>query len=124
MPVIEVSNGELLDRVSVLEIKRARLSASVQLSFVESELQGLLDSANSLLAMNEVARLYESLMRTNQEIWDGMQFIYDTEAQWNEQLMHVTLSIIELNKRRAQFKRDIDVATGSNQREAKTFFEE
>lgn len=124
MPVIEVSNGELLDRVSVLEIKRAQLSASVQLAFVESELEGLIDCANSLLAMNEVARLYELLMRTNQEIWDGMQFIYDTEAQWNEQLTHVTLSIIELNKRRAQLKRDIDVATGSDQREAKTFFEE
>lgn len=118
---MEISNGELLDRLSILQIKSERLDDS-QTQFVTREIDQLHKQAIPLMASTEVAALYENLLEANRTMWDAMQAVYDWNGPRNESYTSAVRNIIDTNADRAVAKRKIDLITESPLREAKSFF--
>ena len=64
------SIGELLDKVSILNIKRVMITDTEKLSMVKGELQELMDVATPFLENKEVEELYDLLLMVNKNLWD------------------------------------------------------
>ena len=124
MPLVNISNGELLDRLSILEIKLAQLNDKDALGWVSKEIEPLRLQARDLLEHEILVDLYEELLLANLDMWNAMQLIYDWSTEINEEYVSIIVSIIDVNQKRAGIKRAVDELTGSEIREAKSFFEE
>jgi hypothetical protein len=123
MILISISHGELMDRLSILEVKSHKLQNDVQISYVLSEIQELKEISTPLLLDETVKSKYDSLKLVNEKMWDSMQEIYDWEGPTQvQQYNEVIVAIIEVNKQRATLKREIDVHMNSTKFEAKSFF--
>jgi hypothetical protein len=120
MALIEISNGELLDRLSILIIKANVLTdqkPQIQADFAEIEVY-----ASNLLAVPDIQELFDKLMAVNRTIWTAMQGVYDWHGPRDASFVDHVVTIIDENQTRARLKRDIDIATASRFREAKSFF--
>jgi hypothetical protein len=120
MPQVEISNGELLDRYSILLIKSERLTNQVKV--LAPDLESTRGQAGALLGDPGISSLFADLLAVNQRIWDAMQAIYDWRGNRNDEFVSHVFAIIEENQERARIKRAIDVASRSTLREAKSFF--
>jgi len=123
MILISISHGELMDRLSILEVKSRKLHNDAQNSYVLSEIQELKQIAEPLLLDKIVKIKYEELELVNEKMWDSMQEVYDWQGATNVQKYNdVIVAIIEVNKERAILKREIDLHMNSTKLEAKSFF--
>jgi len=120
MPQVEISNGELLDRYTILLIKAERLRD--QLDILAPDLESTQGLADEILGDPRVSSLFADLLAVNQRIWDAMQAIYDWRGDRTDAFVLHVIAIIEDNQERALIKRAIDVASQSKLREAKSFF--
>jgi hypothetical protein len=118
---IEVSNGELLDKLSILEIKVSKISETVKLNNINKELVILQEAAKSVLPM--VPTLYSDLLRVNARLWDIEDHIRNLESnqQFDAGFVETARSVYHLNDERARIKREIDVITGSELLEEKSY---
>ena len=118
---IEVSNGELLDKLSILEIKVSKISDPVKLNNINKELVILQETAESVLPM--VRTLYADLLRVNACLWAIEDHIRDLEShqQFDAGFVETARSVYHLNDERARIKREIDVITGSELIEEKSY---
>lgn len=123
MPHIDISNGELLDRLSILLIKKERLPDSPQGKFVENEYSVLHEQSKELRNNPVISKLYDRIRELNVQMWDCMQKIYDWDSAVDEVYVATVVAIIEVNKERAFIKKAIDENTNSTMREAKSFFQ-
>jgi hypothetical protein len=121
---VEVSAGELFDRITVLRLKAARLASSEGGARVRAELESLercwrdaCDPAEDLLAaMGELSSINESLWRAEDDIR-----LLEDRGQFGPQFVDVARSICRLNDRRAGVKRRISTIYGSASCEEKVY---
>lgn len=123
MPMVEVSIGELLDKVSILEIKLQYIEDSEQRNWIAYELSTLEPQSSVYLATDSILRQYVTLKSVNLEMWHAMEAVYRWEHDKDTEYMHLIEQIIEVNKRRAEVKANIDSIGGSTIREAKSFMQ-
>lgn len=124
MPRVEVSNGELLDKWTILQIKLERLKDVHQLDNVTRELASL-ESEVNLVSLNEkVMTIRGSLFSINLDIWDLMEKIYLKGNSSDAEYLQLTLEITILNQKRAFAKKAIDIESRSLLSESKSFFED
>ncbi len=123
MPTIEIPDSELLDRLSILMVKRTYLKSDAQLKVVQKDIEYLQKISEQLLLNASVQDLYTELLRVNDQMWVAMEHTYQWEGPRNELFEDIILQIIEVNKERAFIKQEIDNLLGSELREAKSFFE-
>jgi len=118
---IEVSNGELLDKLSILEIKLTRLSDPDQLRNIRHDHANLLLAGQELLV--KVRPLYEELLRINTGLWEIEDRIREMESrkQFGSEFVETARSVYRLNDERSRLKRMIDAGTGSIVREEKLY---
>ena len=115
-PVVPVSWGELLDKIAILEIKRARLRAPAAVANAERELAALNDAlAVAGPAQAELAELRAALAAVNERLWDIEDGIRDCEARGDFGPAFVALarSVYHQNDERGRIKRAINVLLGS-----------
>ena len=123
MPYVEVSNGELLDRVSILRIKLDRISEDWQRQNIQRELAPLDEQAAPLFADANVVNEYRALDEANRLMWDSMQSVYEWEGPFSDEISEAVIRVVKVNKDRAFAKARIDEVTNSKLREAKSFFD-
>ncbi len=118
---IEVSNGELLDKLSILEIKVSKISEPVKLSNIKKELLILQEAAEWVLPM--VPTLYADLRVVNGRLWDIEDHIRNLESdqQFDAGFVETARSVYHLNDERARIKREINMITGSELIEEKSY---
>lgn len=122
MPEIEVSPGELVDRITILRVKAKFLKSTPQHSLVSGELEKLLRIAEPFLRLKSVAEAVAALEAVNTEMWVAMERIYQWSEEQDEEYTRTVTHIIEVNRERAFLKRAVDEATGNSPGEAKSFF--
>ena len=122
MPLIEVSNGDLADKLSILEIKKLNLSNPEQLKYVETDLLQLRKEFMKLEITDEVSQCFEKLFEENLRIWKLMQKIFENDFQNSETYELLARETVACNINRAHLKRTFDLLTQSNLREEKSFF--
>jgi hypothetical protein len=115
-PMIPVSWGELLDKISILEIKRRNISAADKLTHVCDELAALYEVCERLLPREaRVDALVSELKAINAELWDleDRLRVLDRAAIHDERFVGVARVIRVRNDRRAQIKLAINEVTRS-----------
>jgi hypothetical protein len=118
---VPVSVGELIDKITILEIKSERIKDPDKLENVRREL-GLLQATwdESPLSGQDVSELKAGLKQVNETLWEIEDFIRvkEMERAFDEQFIELARSVYVNNDRRAALKRQLNEATGS------TLFEE
>ncbi|MDQ1902256.1 hypothetical protein RAH32_17685 [Paracoccus sp. WLY502] len=109
-PLAPVSWGELLDKITILEIKAVRISDTAARANVDRELVLLRDVAEPVLPQPGLAVLIDSLRRVNLELWQIEDDIRAKEAaaQFDAEFIALARSVYLKNDRRAALKRDIN----------------
>ena len=123
MPMVEISNGELADKWTILEIKVSLLTNPAQLKNLSIEVSRLEPMARELSENSEVRFLINQLKETNLTIWNLMEKLYKLNTKMKLEYVELTIEITQHNQRRAFLKKEIDVLSKSSFTEAKSFFE-
>ncbi len=121
---VPVSVGEVVDKVTILEIKSERIADEAKLANIRAELAqlrplvsgGVFDSA-------EVTALFEGLRAVNGALWDIEDNIRAEEAagRFGERFVELARAVYVTNDRRAELKKKINLATGSDLVEEKSY---
>jgi hypothetical protein len=122
--LVEIAIGELADKISILEIKQARLTDCQQLNNVDNELQTLRHAWSKQLKCTGILEaLCDDLRAVNTALWDIEDDIRKLEASGDFGARFVTLarSVYTTNDRRAAIKREINNVSGSRLREEKSY---
>lgn len=123
---IEISPGELLDRIVILEIKQRRLVEAAKRANVISELERLKRVQTQTISVDDdLSRLCIELEHINDEIWVLTDKVYERRRQGlvDAALAELCMRAFDLNRDRAQVKRRIDDRLGSRIREEKSYGE-
>lgn len=121
---IEISPGELLDRITILEIKSERIADRAKQRNIRSELdrmRGIRD--RELMATSAIDALTDELRRINERLWELTDDVYArrAEGRLDRDLIDVCLRAFDLNRDRAKIKRRIDDELNSDILEEKAF---
>ena len=122
--IVEVSVGELLDKISILEIKQGKIKDPEKLKFINNELSILKNQLENNVKSNEkLNSLYESLKKINAKLWviedDKRQC--EKDKDFGEKFIKLSRDIHFLNDERAQIKLSINEHTGSKIKEIKEY---
>ena len=122
--LVEVSVGELLDKISILEIKQEKIKDPEKLKFINSEHSILKDQLdNNVKSDEKLNTLFQSLKDINAKLWviedDKRQ--YEKEKDFTEKFIKVSRDVHFLNDDRAKIKLEINNLTGSKIKEIKEY---
>ncbi|MCH1533465.1 MAG: DUF6165 family protein [Schleiferiaceae bacterium] len=124
---IEVSNGEILDKVSILEIKLERIKDVEKLRNIRNERDALEDAVQLIAAASKSAEKYSAalvaLRSTNEALWDVEDALRLKEKvkDFGSTFVDLSRKVYVLNDRRAGLKSTINNLTGSSLREEKSY---
>ena len=121
---IEVSAGEFLDKMTILEIKSERIQDQTKVENVQKEL-GLLRDAweASPLSRMDVSTQLKALKEVNEALWDIEDKIRRKEAvqDFSDEFVQLARSVYQTNDRRAAIKRELNGILGSDLVEEKSY---
>ena len=122
--IVEVSVGELLDKISILEIKQEKIKDSEKLKFILDEHSILKDQLeNNVKSDEKLENLFHSLKEINAKLW----VIEDDKRQceknkdFGEKFIKLSRDVHFLNDDRAKIKLEINNHTGSKIKEIKEY---
>ena len=122
--IVEVSIGELLDKISILEIKQGKIKDPEKLKFINNEhsiLKNQLDK--NVKSDNKLNDLYQSLKEINSKLWviedDKRQC--EKDKNFGEKFIKLSRDVHFLNDNRANIKLEINNHTGSKIKEIKDY---
>ena len=123
IPFIPISWGELLDKITILEIKELKISAIIAKENIRKELKYLLDIANLSNMSEEVQSLKTELKNVNLNLWDVEDCIRDKElaGEFDKVFIELARSVYRLNDVRAKIKRSINSILRSELVEEKSY---
>ncbi len=121
-----ISLGELIDKITILEIKAVNIDDAAKLKNVTHELDVLNAKVNSLLddaGQTKLAPLKQSLKDINQELWVIEDDIRDCERakDFSDKFIQLARAVYFTNDKRAAVKKDINLAFGSELVEEKSY---
>jgi len=122
--LVEVSVGELLDKISILEIKKEKIKDPEKLRFINEEYGVLKDQFNKNLKSDEkIDSLFNSLKEINSELWviEDNKRLCEKNSDFGQQFIKLSRDIHFLNDNRAKIKLEINNHTGSKIREIKEY---
>ena len=122
--LVEVSVGELLDKISILEIKKEKISNMESLEFINREYAVLKEQLNKNVKSDEkLNKLFESLKKINAKLWgiEDQKRLYEKNSDFGENFIKVSRDIHFLNDDRSKIKLEINKYTGSKIREIKEY---
>jgi hypothetical protein len=121
---VPVSPGELIDKLTILEIKSERMSDAKKVANVKLELKLLSDTwAQSEYAKIDISKEWSELKRINAELWDIEDKIRDEERhqRFGEEFIRLARAVYFINDDRAAVKRKINDKLGSKIVEEKSY---
>ena len=118
-----MSIGELLDKITILNIKRVMVSDLEKVANVKRELIELMDMGSTFLSQPKVEELYDRLMVVNKNLWDVEDQLrkMELEKKFDEDFILKARSVYQLNDRRYQIKNEINILLGSDILEVKQY---
>ena len=122
--LVEVSVGELLDKISILEIKKKKIKDLEKLKFINDEYNILKDQLNKNVKSNEkLEKLFQSLKEINARLWviEDDKRLCEKNSDFGDKFIKLSRDIHFLNDERAKIKLEINNHTGSKIKEIKEY---
>ena len=122
--LVEVSVGELLDKISILEIKKEKISNPDSLKFINNEYDILKDQFNkNVKADDKLNELFKSLKEINGKLWiiEDDKRMCEKNSDFGEKFIKLSRDIHFLNDSRSKIKLKINNHTGSKIKEIKEY---
>ena len=118
---IEVSNGEIIDKLTIIQIKLERIKNKVKQANLQKEYNKLIKTSSSIISISDP--LYKSLYEVNCELWDIEDHIRDLERKkdFGNDFISTARAIYIKNDKRAELKREINIKTSSGLIEEKSY---
>jgi len=118
---IEVSNGELIDKLTIIQIKLERIKDPQKLKNLKKEYDVLKKATSSVLKTSDP--LYKALYEVNCELWDIEDHIRDLERKkdFGNDFISTARSVYFKNDKRSEIKKEINVRTASGLFEEKSY---
>tara|TARA_Y100000992_G_scaffold121941_1_gene79913 strand:+ start:242 stop:631 length:390 start_codon:yes stop_codon:yes gene_type:complete len=122
--LVEISVGELLDKISILKIKKEKIKDTDKLKFVDDEYNILKDQLGKNIKVdNKLNQLFDSLKDVNSKLWiiEDEKRLYEKNSDFGEKFIKVSRDIHFLNDERSKIKLEINNYTGSKIKEIKQY---
>ena len=122
----EISIGELLDKISILEIKKEKINNKEDLEEVNKEYKILKDIQNlSIKLEGKIEELFISIKNTNLSLWavEDKLRIHEQQKDFGNDFIKLAREVYFHNDKRSKIKSEINKISGSNIREIKQYVE-
>ena len=122
--LVEVSVGELLDKISILEIKQEKIKDPEKLKFINDEHGILKDQLdNNIKSDEKLNNLFQSLKDINAKLWviEDDKRLCEKNSDFTENFIKLSRDVHFLNDDRAKIKLEINTHTGSKIKEIKEY---
>jgi len=122
--LVEVSVGELLDKISILEIKKEKIKDSEKLKFINDEYKILKDQLDKNVKSDEkIDKLFQSLKKINTKLWviEDDKRLCEKNSDFSEKFIKLSRDVHFLNDDRGKIKLEINHHTGSKIKEIKKY---
>ena len=124
--LVEVSVGELFDKISILEIKKEKIKDSEKLKFINNEHQILKKQLDNNVKSDEnIEKLFKSLKEINSKLWiiEDDKRLCEKKSDFGDKFIKLSRDIHFLNDDRAKIKLEINKQTKSKIKEIKEYTE-
>jgi len=122
--LVEVSVGELLDKITILEIKKDKIKDPEKLKFINNEYNVLKAQLNqSIKNDDKLDALFKSLKEINSKLWDieDDKRLCEKNSDFTEKFIKLSRDVHFLNDDRAKIKLEMNEHTGSKIKEIKEY---
>ena len=118
---IEVSNGEIVDKLTIIEIKLKHIKDADKRKNLQKEYEVLNEAVGKIIPKDH--ELYQALLNINQELWDIEDRIRDLERDkdFGDAFIQTARAVYFTNDKRSDIKRKINELTGSALVEEKSY---
>ena len=120
----EVSAGELLDKLSILEIKLNEIKNPTLLQEIKKEYIALTETKNNNInSSNEIDILYNNLKETNEKLWkiENEKRLCEKNSDFNDKFVQLARDVYIVNDKRSKIKLEINKILNSNIKEVKQY---
>ncbi len=121
--MVEISNGELLDKLSILKIKMENISDETKLINISKEYEELNRLSKKLLSIHGIQDLFDKLYEINTELWKTEDLIRSKEKlkEFDKEFVFYARNVYITNDLRFTIKKEINEKTNSNFVEEKSY---
>ena len=122
--IVEVSVGELFDKISILEIKKDKIKDKDKIKFIKDEYKVLKEQMINKVELNEkLKKLFNTLKDTNSKLWviEDDKRLCEKNSDFGEKFIKLSREVHFLNDKRASIKLEINNQTGSKIKEVKEY---
>ena len=122
--LVEVSVGELFDKISILEIKKDKIKDKERLKYIVDEYNLLKEQMVDKVKLNEkLSGLFDTLKDINSKLWviEDDKRLCEKNSDFGEKFIKLSRDIHFLNDKRASIKLEINNQTGSKIKEIKEY---
>ena len=121
----EISAGELIDKITILEIKREKITDSEKLKSINKELSSLTKTSNEKIPdKKKIEDLVSNLKDINLKLWgiEENKRKAEKEKKFDENFIKLSRDVYKSNDERAKIKLKINEILGSNIKEVKSYY--
>src|SRR6056300_2086852 len=114
--LVEISKGELIDKITILEIKNEKITDPEKLEYVRHELE-------TIRKLEFPTPVKEKLIEVNRKLWDVEDDIrlLEKRGKFDDEFIEKARSVYKLNDERSRLKKTINIEQGSNFVEEKSY---
>ena len=120
----EISAGELFDKITILEIKKAKISNKEKLNDIERELSSLNETVKKFIPdQSDVSKYIDDLKNINLRLWDieDGKRAAEKNKDFGDNFIELARNVYKFNDERAKIKLAINTSLGSNIKEVKSY---
>ena len=120
----EISAGELFDKITILEIKRAKISNKEKVNDIEKELSSLNETVKKYIPnQSNISKYIDDLKNINLKLWDieDGKRAAEKNNEFGEKFIELARNVYKFNDERAKIKLVINTTLGSNIKEVKSY---
>jgi len=120
----EISAGELFDKITILEIKKSKISNKEKLNDIEKELFSLKETVNKYIPnQSSISKYINDLKNINLKLWDieDGKRAAEKNKDFGEKFIELARNVYKFNDERAKIKSAINTSLGSNIKEVKSY---
>ncbi len=120
----EISAGELVDKITILEIKKAKIVNKEKLVEIEKELLSLNETLKKFIPdYSKISKFKDNLKEINLKLWDieDGKRLAEKKNEFGKKFVELARNVYKYNDERAKIKLAINTALGSNIKEVKSY---